>query len=60
MYVVGVDTGGTRTRCLVVDESLSVLGVDEAGPGNYRVAGTDGARDNVREAIRAADRKSVV
>jgi len=54
MYVVGVDTGGTRTRCLVVDESLSVLGVGEAGPGNYRVAGTDGARDNIREAIRAA------
>jgi len=54
MNVVGVDTGGTRTRCLVVDEELSVLGVGEAGPGNYRVAGTGGARDNVAAAIRAA------
>jgi N-acetylglucosamine kinase-like BadF-type ATPase len=54
MYVLGVDTGGTRTRCVVVDGSLSMLGVGEAGPGNYRVAGTDGARDNVEAAIRAA------
>ncbi|WP_276256059.1 BadF/BadG/BcrA/BcrD ATPase family protein [Halomontanus rarus] len=53
-YIVGVDTGGTKTKCVVVDESYSLLGVGDAGPGNYRVAGTDGARANVERAIREA------
>lgn len=54
MYVIGVDTGGSKSRCIVVDESYTVLGAGEAGPGNYRVAGTDGARENVETAIREA------
>lgn len=53
-YIIGVDTGGTTTECIVVDESYSLLGVGDAGPGNYRVAGTDGARKNVETAIREA------
>lgn len=54
MYVLGVDTGGTKSRCIVVDESNALLGMGEAGPGNYRVAGADGARENVETAIREA------
>ena len=54
MYVLGVDTGGTKSRCIVVDESNTLLGMGETGPGNYRVAGPDGARENVETAIRDA------
>ncbi|WP_114578736.1 BadF/BadG/BcrA/BcrD ATPase family protein [Saliphagus sp. LR7] len=53
-YVVGVDTGGTKTTSIVVDDSYSLLGVGNGGPGNYRVAGPDGARENVEGAIREA------
>lgn len=54
MYTLGVDTGGSKTRCIVVDESLSLLGIGDGGPGNYRVAGPDRARENVEEAMRDA------
>lgn len=54
MYLLGVDTGGSRTRCIITDESFSLVGVGEGGPGNYRVAGTEGARENVAAAIHSA------
>lgn len=54
MYIAGVDTGGSSTRCIVVDESFALLGTGDAGPGNYRVAGTDGAKENVEAAVMAA------
>lgn len=53
-YIVGVDTGGTKTKCIVADTSYSLLGVGDGGPGNYRVAGQDGARENVEAAIHEA------
>lgn len=54
MYLLAVDTGGTKSRCVVTDESYGLLGTGEAGPGNYRVAGADGARENIESAIRDA------
>lgn len=54
MYLVGVDTGGTKTRAIVLDQEFQLLGVGTSGPGNYHVAGVDGARNNVDAAIRQA------
>lgn len=54
MYIASVDTGGTSTRCIVVDESFTLHGIGDAGPGNYRVVGTERAKENVEVAIRNA------
>lgn len=54
MYLLGVDTGGTKTRCIVLDEALTLLGTGSGGPGNYHATGPTGARDNIDGAIREA------
>lgn len=54
MYLVGVDTGGTKSKCIVLDQEFRLLGSATSGPGNYHVAGVDGARENVETAIRRA------
>lgn len=54
MYIAGVDTGGSSTRCIIIDESFSLCGIGEAGPGNYRVAGTTKAKENVEASIQNA------
>ena len=54
MVVLAVDTGGSKTKAVVTDESYALLGMGDGGPGNYRVAGEDGARENVESAIRQA------
>lgn len=54
MYIVGVDTGGTKTKCIVLNQAYDLLGTGSSGPGNYHVAGVDGAKDNVETAIQQA------
>jgi N-acetylglucosamine kinase len=54
VYIVGIDTGGTKTKCALVDKSYNLLGTGSSGPGNYRVAGIENARRNITEAIREA------
>ena len=53
-YLLGVDTGGTYSRTIVLDAELELLGTGISGPGNFRVAGVDGARTNVEESIAEA------
>jgi len=52
--VLGIDGGGTRTRCLAATPDGSVLGQGHAGPSNPMVAGLDGAVNSVVEAVRQA------
>lgn len=54
MYILGVDTGGTKTKSIVLNENSELLGTGLSGPGNYHVAGTETARKNVEEAIQQA------
>lgn len=58
--VIGVDGGGTHTRCLVADLSGRPLGQGEAGPSNYHAVGRARARESLQQAIsRAMARASV-
>lgn len=41
--VLGIDGGGTKTRCLVADRAGTLLGEGLAGPSNYQVVGPDAA-----------------
>lgn len=45
LFFLGIDAGATKTHALVADDSGHVLGLGQAGPGNWEGVG---------------DRKSVV
>lgn len=53
-YYAGLDAGGTKTHCLVADETGKVLGFGAAGPGNYEVAGTSAAKTEIEQALNSA------
>jgi N-acetylglucosamine kinase len=37
--VLGLDGGGTKTVCVLMDDTSQVLGRGEAGPSNYQSVG---------------------
>lgn len=39
MYVLGIDAGGTKTVCLLADESGTILSIARGGGANLQVAG---------------------
>jgi N-acetylglucosamine kinase-like BadF-type ATPase len=57
-YLLGVDTGTSKTHALITDLSGRMVGFGEAGCGNYEVVGKDGLIDvlnsSVAEAIESA------
>lgn len=53
-HFLGLDAGGTKTYCLVVDELGNVLGFGRAGTGNYEVYGVEHARAENEKAVQAA------
>jgi N-acetylglucosamine kinase-like BadF-type ATPase len=40
-YYIGLDGGGTKTKCLITDENLNVLHQCTGGPSNFLMIGTD-------------------
>jgi len=53
-YYLGLDAGGTKTYCLVGDETGAVLGFGRAGTGNYEYDGVEAAAVENRAAVEAA------
>ncbi|MGQ9515327.1 MAG: N-acetylglucosamine kinase [Thermoproteota archaeon] len=53
-YVLGLDGGATRTRCVVATLSGEILAIGISGPSNYHVVGIDGAREALKKAAQAA------
>ncbi|MEG4345427.1 BadF/BadG/BcrA/BcrD ATPase family protein [Microcoleus sp. A003_D6] len=53
-YVFGIDGGGTKTICLLMDENKIVLGRGEAGPSNYQTLGIEKAKQSIQLAIERA------
>lgn len=57
-YVLGVDGGGTTTKCLIADEKGNLLGQGIGGPSNYQVLGVEkvihAVDTSIKEAIRIA------
>lgn len=48
---IGVDGGGTKTTCLLVDETGALAGRHEAGGCNPSIEGHEGARARLRQAL---------
>jgi N-acetylglucosamine kinase len=40
-YYIGIDGGGTKTKCLLTDENLNVVSESTGGPSNFLVIGTE-------------------
>lgn len=53
-YVLGIDGGGTKTICLIMNEQRQVLGRGEAGASNYQSIGANCALQSIESAIKAA------
>ncbi len=53
-YVLGFDGGGTKTECVLMDESSRVLARSRSGPSNPTRVGFGGALAAVCEAARSA------
>ncbi|GMW00741.1 MAG: N-acetylglucosamine kinase [Candidatus Hydrogenedentota bacterium] len=50
-YFLGLDAGGTKTFCLIADETGRVLGFGKAGCGNYEGLGIPPARVENQKAV---------
>lgn len=53
-YVLGIDGGGTKTICVLINSAGEVCGRGEAGPSNYQTVGLDAAGQSIALAIRRA------
>lgn len=53
-YYLGLDAGGTKTFCLVGDETGCVKGFGRAGAGNYECLGVEPAATENRKAVEVA------
>lgn len=53
-YVLGIDGGGTKTVCLLIDDKGKVLGRGEAGASNYQSIGTETTLQSIKSAIYTA------
>lgn len=52
--VLGIDGGGTKTVCVLMNEAGTILGRGEAGPSNYQSIGIEAAGDSIKKAIAGA------
>ncbi len=53
-HYLGIDAGGTKTHCLVADESGRIAGFGRAGTGNYEGFGVEPAAIEIRKAVSTA------
>lgn len=53
-YVLGIDGGGTKTLCVLMDEAGQILGRGEAGPSNYQAIGLEATSSSIRSALTKA------
>ncbi len=53
-YFLGADLGGTKTHCMIADESGKVIGFSQSGPGNHESVGYEGFQANLHQAVNSA------
>ncbi|MEH2069151.1 MAG: N-acetylglucosamine kinase [Nostoc sp.] len=50
-YVLGIDGGGSKTVCVLMDDSRQVVGCGEAGASNYQTMGIEATLKSIQSAI---------
>ena len=53
-YVLGIDGGGSKTICILMNRSRQVVARGEAGASNYQSIGVEGAKKSIETAIKAS------
>jgi N-acetylglucosamine kinase len=53
-YVLGIDGGGSKTICVLMNHQGEVVGRGEAGASNYQIIGVEAAITSIQTAIIAA------
>ena len=53
-FVLGVDGGGSGTRCVIADLSGKILARGRGGPSNPLTAGADPAAEGILDAVKEA------
>ncbi|MBD2493464.1 N-acetylglucosamine kinase [Nostoc sp. FACHB-280] len=53
-YVIGIDGGGSKTLCILMDDKYQVLGRGIAGASNYQSIGVSAAIQSIHSAIQTA------
>lgn len=51
MYVMGVDAGGTKTRCMICDEKEHIVGRGDAGASQHQMYGIAQTKKNLALAV---------
>ena len=51
-YVLGIDGGGSKTTCILMNDSREVLSRVEAGASNYQSIGVEAAKKSIETAIK--------
>jgi len=57
-YLLGIDTGSSKTHAIISDFAGNVLGFGEAGSGNYEVVGLPGLKSALSHAVNLATAQS--
>ncbi|MEH2464822.1 N-acetylglucosamine kinase [Nostoc sp.] len=59
-YVLGIDGGGSKTVCILMDDLHQVLGRGEAGPSNYQSIGIEATLQSIQSAIQNAVKIAII
>ncbi|MEH2242948.1 N-acetylglucosamine kinase [Nostoc sp.] len=59
-YVLGIDGGGSKTVCILMDDLRQVLGRGEAGPSNYQSIGIEATLQSIQFAIYNAVKTAII
>ncbi|WP_298919214.1 N-acetylglucosamine kinase [uncultured Nostoc sp.] len=59
-YVLGIDGGGSKTVCVLMDDLRQVLGRGEAGPSNYQSIGIEATLQSIQSAIQNAVETTII
>ncbi|MEH2420710.1 MAG: N-acetylglucosamine kinase [Nostoc sp.] len=59
-YVLGIDGGGSKTVCVLMDDLHQVLGRGEAGPSNYQSIGIEATLQSIQSAIYNAVETAII
>lgn len=54
VYVLGIDGGGSKTICVLMDENRQIIGRGEADSSNYQSVGIEAAKYSIESAISKA------
>ncbi|MEH2192924.1 MAG: BadF/BadG/BcrA/BcrD ATPase family protein [Nostoc sp.] len=60
VYVLGIDGGGSKTVCVLMDDLHQVLGRGEAGSSNYQSIGIEATLQSIQSAIYNAVEAAII